>query len=402
LKVLLVAARYPWPPRRGDQMRAVQALAALAAEHEVTLLAPRPDENAPRLPAGAPFRVETYDAGGASALPLGLARAAARGWPLQTALFVSSDLSRKIRSLSSRAELGILQLARLAPYAADFGELPLVVDLIDSLALNFERRAAVDRPWMRPLWLREAARLERAERGLVARSLRSLLVCERDRADQARRVGARFASRLGVVGIEVEADEPSRFASAASGPPVLALTGNLGYFVNADAARWFLRRVWPELHRRRPDLRLRLAGDRPTRAVRRAARAPGVELHASPGDLKALLRGATLSLAPMRCGSGVPIKILEAWALGVPVVASIWAAAGTPARPGEDLALAGDEPDAWIEIILRLLNDPDERAHLVRGGRQRLAEHFSREVIDRAWRQAVAVEGAPASRNVRQ
>lgn len=389
LKVLLVAARYPWPPRRGDQIRAVQAISALAEENEVTLLAPRPAAGEPQPPA-VPCRVEIYEPGGPLAVPLGLARAGLQGWPFQTALFVSADLRKKIRELRPRAEVGILPLARLAPYAADFGDLPLVVDLIDSLALNFERRAAVDRPWLRPCLLWEAARLERAERRLIGVSRRTLVVCERDRADLARRVGPEAAGKLGVVGIAVPLEISEKSASRAeAAPPALALTGNLGYFVNSDAALWFLARVWPELRRRRPDLRLRLIGDRPGGEVRRAARAPGVELIASPPDLRALLRASTIALAPMRCGSGVPIKILEAWALGVPVVASAWAAAGTPGRHGVDLEVAGERPDDWVEALLRLLDDPEARARLAEGGRRTLAERFSPEAVHSAWRQGV-------------
>ncbi len=372
-------------------MRAAQALAALAPGHEVTLLAPRvPGAVAPP-PGLPPFRLELYEPGGDLAVPAGLARAALRGWPFQTALFVSPDLRRKIRELAPGADAGILPLARLAPYAEDFGGLPLLVDLIDSLALNFERRASVDRLLFRPFLRWEAGRLERAERDLVAHSRRTLVVCERDRADLARRVGPGLAGRLGVVGVAVEAEEGTGAArQAVAAPPALALTGNLGYFVNADAAHRFLRQVWPGLRRRRPDLRLLLAGDRPTGSLRREASQPGVELIASPPNLQALLRSATLALAPMRCGSGVPIKVLEAWALGVPVVASSWAAAGTPGTAGEDLAIPADDPGAWIETILGLLEAPAERERLASGGRKTLREAASRQVVEEGWRAAVA------------
>lgn len=391
MKILLVAARYPWPPRRGDQLRAVQALEALAPEHEVTLLAPRPPKGAPP-PPQAGFRVELYQPGGAFAAAAGVARAALSGWPLQTGLFASADLHARIRNLAPGADLGILPLARLARYAPDFGELPLVVDLIDSLALNLERRAVVDRQWFRPLLRFEAWRLLRAEAALAALARRTLVVGERDRGYLAERLGRAVAARLAVVGIAVEGwvgkgSSPAEVAAA----PYLALTGNLGYFVNADAARWLLREVWPELHRRRPGLRLLLAGDRPGSALRRlAVGSPGVELIASPPELSSILGGATLALAPMRCGSGVPIKVLEAWAAGVPVVASPWAAAGTPGRAGEDFEVVVVDPRLWVAAIERLLDDAGARQRLAAAGRSRLAETASPTSIARQWRAAVA------------
>jgi glycosyltransferase involved in cell wall biosynthesis len=169
------------------------------------------------------------------------------------------------------------------------------------------------------------------------------------------------------------------------------LTGNLGYFPNADGARWLLKRVWPELSRRRPDARLLLAGDRPGRGLAAAARRAGAELLASPPDLGAIVAGATVLLAPLRAGSGLPVKILEAWAAGVPVVASPWAAAGTAGEPGRDLLVA-EEPEEWLAALELLLDRPDERRRLAAAGRLRLARDYGRAEAER--RLLAAVEAA--------
>ncbi|HBL29843.1 MAG TPA: hypothetical protein DD490_23650, partial [Acidobacteria bacterium] len=166
MRILLATSRYPWPPRRGDQIRAVQALDVLAGEHEVTLLAPEPAAGQPAPPAGAPFRVELYRPHRAAVLP-GLARAVGHGHPLQNALFYQPDLGRRLRELAPRADLGLLQLVRLAIHREDFGATPILVDLIDSLALNLARRAAVDHPLLRPPLRLEARRLAAAERRLI-------------------------------------------------------------------------------------------------------------------------------------------------------------------------------------------------------------------------------------------
>jgi glycosyltransferase involved in cell wall biosynthesis len=431
LHILLVTARYPWPPRRGDQLRACQMLELLAPEHHVTLLAPEPSPPSrpsrprwPRLPArqtspgavpptpllppGTTLRTYRAPRGRTGAVA-GLARAAVRGMPLQSGLSFAPDLGRQLRQLAPHADLVVLQLVRLAVHREDVGPTPLLVDLVDDLALNFAQRAAVDRPWLRPMLALEARLLARAQRWLAGEASSLLVVCDRDRNELLRRLSSpaarpALAARVATVGLAVEpAPGPGPPpAVAAAGPPAggeevpprLVFTGNLGYFVNADAIEWWLGRVWPALAARRPDLRLVVAGDRPRPRVRRAvARAAGgsgaVELLESVPDLRPVLAGAAAALAPMRCGSGVPVKILEAWSQGVPVVASPWAAAGTSGVPGKDLLVA-ESPSQWVETLANLLEDPRARQSLAASGHQRLLADYSRQHIKQQLLAAVA------------
>ncbi len=387
MKILLVTSRYPWPPRRGDQMRALQMLDFLSAEHEVTLLTPAPGKDQPSPPEGLPCRVELYQPGGSLAFLSGMARALLKRLPLQTGLFYQPDLGRRLRELSPRHDLGILQLVRLAIHVNDFGETPIVVDLIDSLSLNFSLRADVDRWWLVPPLKVEAHLLAVAERRLAERAMRMLVVCERDRQALANRLPPDLAAKVAVVRLSVrdrrvevpEAGE--KLWREGDKGPVLVLTGNLGYFVNADAVTWWLRDVWPELRRVRPDVRLVVAGDRPSPPLRQAIDKAGARLIESPRDLRSIISQATVSIAPMRCGSGVPIKVLEAWAVGVPVLASSWAVAGTSGRQGEDFLLVGQHPVEWVTAVADLLNNPETRRWLVDNGRRRLAADYSRDVV---------------------
>lgn len=391
MKLLLVVPRYPWPPRRGDQVRTLQFLDWLSSEHEVTLLAPGPGAGQPPVPEGVPFRVETYRADGPVLRLAQLLRASASNLPLQAGLFQHRDLSAKLRRLAPRTDLVILQLVRLAGHLQELGEAPLVVDLIDSLSLNFLRRAEVDRPWRRPALRFEARRLADGERRLLERARLGLVVSRRDQDYLQDHLPPGLRERIRVVPLAVEGQRAGiqGFVASAEGPPRLLLTGNLGYFPNADGACWWLREVWPEIRRRRPDVRVVLAGDRPAWRLRRAVRRAGAELIASPGALSPLLATATAALAPLRCGSGIPIKILEAWAAGVPVVASPWAAAGTTARSGEDLLVA-ETPAEWVEAVLRVLESPELRTRLTACGRSRLQADYHREAARQELLRALA------------
>jgi glycosyltransferase involved in cell wall biosynthesis len=387
LKILLVTSRYPWPPRRGDQMRAVQMLDFLASEHEVTLLTPEPGPGQPPPPAEKHYKVELYrPTRGATSL-FGMGRVLAKNLPLQSGLFYQPDLGRKLRELAPKMDLGILQLVRLAVHLEDFGKTPLLVDLIDSLSLNFSLRADVDRVWLRPLLRLEARLLSVGERKLAERAAGVIVVCERDRQALINRLPPDLAARVSVVRLSVRErrveppEEREKLWREGDKGPVLVITGNLGYFVNVDAVTWWLREVWPSVRRVRPDLRVVVAGERPAAAIRREIERAGVTLIESPRDMRSVISQATLSLAPMRCGSGVPIKVLEAWAVGVPVVATPWAVAGTSGRQGEDFRLVGTHPIEWVHAIEELLEDPAARQRLADSGRRRLAADYSRETV---------------------
>jgi glycosyltransferase involved in cell wall biosynthesis len=397
LDILLVTARYPWPARRGDQIRTTQTLGFLTPEHRVTLLTPRPAAVAPPvlLPPGA--EMLTYAAGAGIAKTLGVAGAAIRGLPLQSGLFTSPDLHRQLRLLAPRFHLVVLQLVRLAAYCDDLGAVPVLVDLIDDLALNFRRRARIDKPWRRPVLALEARLLERAQRRLASRAGAVTLVCDRDRGDLLRHLPVALAGRVVVASLAVQPPAPSGAPQRAA-LQRLVFTGNLGYFVNADAIAWWLREVWPAVAGRHPALELVVAGDRPSPAVRHAVAGggPRVSLLAPAPDLSAVLAGATLAIAPLRCGSGVPVKVLEAWAAGVPVVATSWAAAGTTAVAGQDLLLA-DSRQEWLAALGSLLHDPEARARLAAAGLRRLAADYSAAT---AKAQLLAAVAAAAGRGV--
>ena len=389
LKILLATSRWPFPPRRGDQVRALQTLELLGGAHEVTLVAPVSGAIVP-----LPCRVEGYEPAGWLRGFAGVVRAGMAGRPLQSGLFHSPDLARKLRALAPAHDLAILQLERLVGHFGDLGGVPVIVDLIDSLALNVERRAAFDRAILRPALRFEAARLLAAEGRLAERARKVLVVAERDRRFLCDRLSPQLAAKVEVLPLAIDevpppgAGERAEPGGGQEGAPTLAITGNLGYFPTADGALWFLAEVWPRLRAARPGVRLLLAGDRPA-GLRAAAISPGVELIESPTDLHAILAGATLALAPMRAGSGLPVKILEAWSLGVPVLATPWAAAGTSGVPGEDFAVAEPRGDAWVETILRLIQNPAERARLAESARRRLAAGYSTEVVRARWLAAV-------------
>src|SRR5688572_27659060 len=241
MRILVVAGRHPFPPRRGDELRAIQCATALASRHQVTLLVPESPFSG-TIPLDLPFRVETFSRR-RRVLPMAMLAALGNGLPIQNSFFDYPALPRRLEELRSSTDLVVLQLVRLAGALSPVDGPPMIVDFIDSLALNFETRARRDRPWLRPFLELEASRVAQVEAKLLDRARAALLVSDRDRLDLERRVDPSLHARLRTVPIAVEG---YRRREATATPAVvrktdtLVFSGNFGYFVNRDGLLWFL------------------------------------------------------------------------------------------------------------------------------------------------------------------
>lgn len=142
-------------------------------------------------------------------------------------------------------------------------------------------------------------------------------------------------------------------------PPVVLFTGKMDFRPNIDAVVWFCRRVFPLVRLIRPDARFQIVGRDPVEAVRRLADLPGVEVIGPVENDRQYLSAAAVFVVPMRAGGGVRIKILQAMAAGVPLVATTLGYEGIAATPGHELVVA-DEPAEFARAVVDLLNvSPD-------------------------------------------
>jgi glycosyltransferase involved in cell wall biosynthesis len=155
-------------------------------------------------------------------------------------------------------------------------------------------------------------------------------------------------------------------ASAERVPGSLIFTGSLRYAPNHDAVTWFLSDIFPKVRASVPDVRFTITGEVGPQSL---APAPGVVLAGHVTDVRPLLASSAVSLAPIRMGGGTRLKILEAMAVGTPVVATSKALEGIDAKH-EEHVLVADSPAQFAEAVGRLLRDPAG----------------ARAMADRAWR----------------
>jgi glycosyltransferase involved in cell wall biosynthesis len=152
--------------------------------------------------------------------------------------------------------------------------------------------------------------------------------------------------------------------------PIVLFVGNCAggqASPNVDAVRFFLSDIWPTVLKAVPAAEFHIVGAASDSVKQPAAATPGVVLRGFVDDLSATYAESSLSIAPIRFGTGTRIKILEAFAHACPVVSTLAGAEGISAVPGKEIELAGGAAD-FAEHTINLLNDAELNARIGDGG----------------------------------
>jgi glycosyltransferase involved in cell wall biosynthesis len=171
-----------------------------------------------------------------------------------------------------------------------------------------------------------------------------------------------------------------------AGDPPVVVFGSRGWLPNEDSVAWYLKDVWPAVRAEVPGAVLHLYGAE-------LAAPPGVVAHPPPGDSAEAFPPGSILTVPLRIASGVRIKILEAWARGVPVVATPAALAGLEVEDGRE-ALVAREPREFAAAIRRLHAEPGLAAQLIEEGRRARRERHDPQEIARRLMEEYGKVGA--------
>jgi sugar transferase (PEP-CTERM/EpsH1 system associated) len=380
MKILFVASRFPCPPVQGDRVRGYHHLRILSRKHDVVLVAPEPEGDRAanlKIIQSVCAQIETVSTPFWRRLRR-LGQIPFTSLPLQTLYFFDPRFRQEVQSLLQQQSFDLIhvQLVRMAPVVDGLGDIPRVIDLIDALSLNMDRRAQRERgpkAWVVAL---EARRLQRYERMLTRQYNQLVVSSPLDRDAVGNYSNVHVISN----GVDTEAYP---FVQDGRESGTIVFTGRMGYFPNADAAIWFATAVLPLVRQRVPQARFLIVGASPTRAVRQLGRLQGVVVTGYVPSIQEYLAQATVAVAPMCAGSGMQFKVLEAMSSGAPVVATPYALGGIEAQDDEHLLVAQDA-ETFAEQVICMLGDQTLRRRLASNARQLVEEKYT-------WERSVAM-----------
>jgi glycosyltransferase involved in cell wall biosynthesis len=393
MKILIVSAQFPYPPRSGFATRVYQLSRQLAKRHEVTLLSyvwPHEREGVAAL--SNELTVRTIERAGMSPRAK---RAAQAG-----SLFSSRPYY--CRSVySRRMQDEIVRLCRDETFDAIQLESSLLC--IFSLPHNariildehnveyevFRRMCETERSWPRRAFNRvEHARFRRFEHRWWRRIDGCIVTSERE-VSAVRAHAPRTPLAVVPNAVDLEYFRPG---PAEVQPFTVVFNGILTYRPNVDAALYLVEEVWPRVLRHCPHARLVLVG-RNEGVDLRPLRGPGVVLIGEVPDIRDYLRPACAVAVPVRIGGGTRLKVVEAFAMGKAMVSTSLGCEGLEAVAGEHLLIA-DDADGFAARLLEVFNDPALRARLGRAGRSLVEREYSwnlaGERLEALYRRVVA------------
>jgi polysaccharide biosynthesis protein PslH len=210
------------------------------------------------------------------------------------------------------------------------------------------------------LYMRHTARqLKRLENEVLDGCDLHLVTSERDREGLLRR---RATANIMVVENGVDVQYFAANAAAVTGATNrsarrrIVFVGSMDYSANVDAVGYFIKKVWPEIHRTFASLVFTIVGRNPPEKIREMGRRPGVEVIGTVADVRPYYLDALAAVVPLRVAGGTRLKILEAMAAGVPVISTRVGAEGLRVQPQRDLLLA-ESPREFQAQVARLWHD---------------------------------------------
>jgi glycosyltransferase involved in cell wall biosynthesis len=262
----------------------------------------------------------------------------------------------------------------LAPYRTFFPHTKGVLDHHNIESHMMLRRAVLERNWLKKFYYwQEGAKLRAYEKRVLG-DFNLHITCSKLDSDRLRLIDSTVDITEIPNGVDIDFFRPGNTEKV---PNSLVFAGGLRWYPNRKAMLFFANEIWPLLKRRIPTASMDVIGQSPPPPLLElAARDPSFRVHGFVDDVRDYLDRAAVYVCPITDGGGTKLKILDALAMGKPIVADPIACEGIDVIPGEHVIFAGT-PEEYVDAIEKLLSEPAVRDRMSCANRQLILDHYA-------------------------
>lgn len=401
--ILFLAHRVPFPPNRGDKIRAhhlLKKLAQIAPVHVGCFAESDEDRSgaAELEEISASHRIVNRS----KPLVLAGVEAMISQKPVSLTAFHSAKLDNWVRETIAQHAVSTIVIfsGQMGQYVPDDFGGRVVIDLCDVDSAKFEGYAeAGQRTWLNS---REGRLLAREEERLSARADATILISDNEAELFRSRLRNRAAANVQVIGNGIDAGffnpsktKPHEKLTVGSGPHFV-FTGQMDYSPNETAALWAIGSFLPKIREAYPAAQFHIVGRNPTKQLLAHANEPGVTIWGEVPDVRPFIAAAACVVAPLLIARGVQNKVLEAMAMARPVMLTPDAATGIDAADGTHWLLCDADPQAMCERVSALLSNADAAFEMGSAARQFVLDRHDWDAMLSPLEQLVASHSAEA------
>lgn len=388
MKILYLSLRFPYPPYSGDKIRTYNVLKNLSRKHSVSFISfvQSPQEtNFTGELLNYCQQVKTVEFSKLKAYANCLLYFSFPE-PFEVVYWHSQEMQRQLDKMLNSDDFDIIhvQFFRMAQYVVKYTGISKVLDSCDSYALNLSRRARLDRSLSWPLIKVEANRVKTYEVE-IAKYFDSVTMVSQLDMGCLRSVNGVIPLSVVPMGVDLNYYQPSHEEYE----PNLLFTGTIKYFPNKDSILYFYNEIFPIIKASVPNVKFYIVGNLPPKKIRKLMSDRDVIVTGRVPDVRPYFAKSAVFVCPLRSGSGMQTKILEAMAMGVPVVTTTMGFQSLDATAGKDIIIA-DDPVSFAQEVIRLLQDRELRQTIAENCRKLVEEKYGWPIVverfDRIYR----------------